>query len=122
MITSLSHLFFATYYIDLEHDTFRAVTQQRKIGAVLGDAVNCTAALQLYANNFIHPNDRERYLEIMSVQNLRETLRWWQPYVEVEYRRRPEEGGGLVRATAVLAQTGMDDFPKTVVYVARNIA
>ena len=122
MITSLSRLFFSTYYIDLEHDTFRAVTQQRRIGAVLGDAVNCTAALQLYANNFIHPDDRARYLETMSVQNLRQTLRWWQPYVEVEYHKLPEEGGGLVRATAVLAQTGTDDLPKTVVYVARNIA
>lgn len=122
MITSLSRLFCSTYYIDLEQDTFRAVTQQRQIGAVLGDTVNCTAALQLYANNFIHPDDRDRYLQTMSVRNLRETLRWWQPYVEVEYHKLPEEGGGLVRATAVLAQTGLDDLPKTVVYVARNIA
>ena len=27
----------------------------------------------------------------------------------------------LVRATAVMAQTGTDDMPKTVVYVARDI-
>ncbi len=126
MITSLSSLFFSTYYIDLERDTFRAVTQQHRVTDVLGDEVNFTNALQLYANHFIHPDDREKYLQAMSVSHLREALRWWQPYVAVEYRKLPDfpELGDrcqLVRATAVMAQTGTDDMPKTVVYVARDI-
>ncbi|MCI8942783.1 MAG: hypothetical protein HFF71_07120 [Oscillospiraceae bacterium] len=126
MITSLSSLFFSTYYIDLERDTFRAVTQQHRVTDVLGDEVNFTTALQLYANHFIHPDDREKYLRAMSVSHLREALRWWQPYVAVEYRKLPDfpELGDrcqLVRATAVMAQTGTDDMPKTVVYVARDI-
>lgn len=121
MITSLSSMFFSTYYIDLERDSFRAVTQLRRVGDVLGDAVEFTAALRLYANHFIHPDDREQYLETMNIRNLRQSLRWWQPYVSVEYRKQQDEGGGLVRATALLAQTGMDDLPKTVVYVARDI-
>ena len=72
MITSLSSLFFSTYYIDLERDTFRAVTQQHRVTDVLGDEVNFTTALQLYANHFIHPDDREKYLQAMSVSHLRE--------------------------------------------------
>ena len=127
IITSLSSLFFSTYYIDVEKDSFRAVVQLRRVEDLLGEEVNCTAALQIYANHFIHPDDRAEYLRIMNVQNLRETLRWWKPCVAVEYRKLPEdpaageESFGWVRATAVLAQTGDDDMPKTVVYVAQDI-
>jgi len=71
MITSLSSMFFSTYYMDVERDTFRAVTQQRRVGELLGDEVNCTAALELYANYFIHPEDREKYLSIMNMSYLR---------------------------------------------------
>lgn len=126
MITSLSSLFFSTYYIDLEHDSYRAVTQQRRVGDVLGDEINFTAALRLYANHFLHPDDRENYLAVMDIRNLREKLRWWTPYVAVEYRRLPEDPSAgtecsWVRATAVLARTGSDDLPETAVYVARDI-
>ena len=92
---------------------------------MLGDEINCTAALQLYANHFVHPDDRAEYLKVMNVQNLRQTLRWWQPYVAVEYRKMPEGAKGgpcrWVRATAVLARIGADDMPWTVVYVAQYI-
>lgn len=123
MITSLSSLFFSTYYIDLEQDTFRAVSQLRRVGDVLGDEVNFTSAIQLYANHFVHPDDREKYLEVMDIKNLRQNLRWWKPYVAVEYRKLPDLGEtqcSWVRATAVLARSDADDLPKTAVYVARD--
>lgn len=127
IISSLSSLFFSTYYIDLEEDTFRTVTQLGRVGDVLGDEVNCTAALGIYANHFIHPDDRAAYLSTMSMSNLRGSLRWWQPCVAFEYRRLSEEPGAgpdswsWVRASAVLARTGEDDLPKTAVYVAQDI-
>ena len=128
IISSLSSLFFCTYYVDLEQDTFRAVTQQRRVGDVLGSEVNFTAALQIYASHFIHPEDRAEYLKVMDIRQLREQLRWWQPYVAVEYRRLPEnpeadpDAWEWVRATAVLSRTGEDDLPKTAVYIAQEIA
>lgn len=128
IISSLSSLFFSTYYVDLEQDTFRTVTQLGKIGDVLGDEVNCTAALSIYANHFIHPEDRAEYLSTMSIENLRGSLRWWQPCVAVEYRRLSDlsgtglDGWSWVRASAVLARTGGDDQPKTAVYVAQDIS
>ena len=126
IISSLSSLFFSTYYIDLDHDSFRAVIQLRRVEDVLGEEVNFTAALQIYANHFIHPDDREEYLRVMSIQNLREKLRWWQPCVAVEFRKLPDDAGsdncGWVRATAVLAQNDADDMPKTVVYAAQDIS
>lgn len=128
MITGLSSFFFSTYYIDLERDTFRAVTQQRRVSDVLGDEVNFTTAIQLYATHFIHPDDREKYLETINVQNLWRKLRWWTPCVTVDFRKMPGFAGGAddgacqwVRASAILARTGPDDLPKTVVYVARDI-
>lgn len=127
IISSLSSLFFSTYYLNLEQDTFRTVTQLGRVGDVLGDEVNCTAALSIYANHFIHPDDRAEYLSTMSIQNLRDSLRWWQPCVAFEYRRISDPSGGgpdswnWVRASAVLARTGEDDLPKTAVYVAQDI-
>lgn len=124
VISSLSSLFFSTYYINLEQDTFRAVVQMRRVGDILGEEVECSAAFQIYANHFIHPEDRQEYLQVMNTRNLRETLRWWNPCAAVEYRMAPgtPEEGRRVRATAVLAQTGPDDIPMTVVYVAQDIS
>lgn len=127
IIGSLSSLFFATYYVNLEQDTFRTVTQQRRVGDVLGDEVNCTAALRVYADHFIHPDDRAEYLRVMNVGNLSGQLRWWKPSVAVEYRKlsgasdREKDAWQWVRATALLARTGTDDMPKTAVYVAQDI-
>ncbi|MCI9337101.1 MAG: hypothetical protein HFH93_06085 [Lachnospiraceae bacterium] len=127
IISSLSSLFFSTYYIDIEQDTFRAVRKLGKAGDVLGSEVSCTAALQVYAENFIHPDDREAYLNVMNMSNLRQNLRWWQPYVSNVYRKLPAQGEVApadyewVNATVVLAQIGEDDLPKTAVYVAQDI-
>lgn len=128
IISSLSTLFFSTYYLDLETDTFRAVSQLRRVGDVLGNEVNFTAALSIYANHFVHPDDREDYLKTVSLENLRENLRWWRPTLAVEYRRLDDEHGEppgcwrWVRASVVLARTGADDLPKTAVYVAQDIS
>lgn len=126
MISSLSTLFFSTYYIDLEQNTFRAVTQLRRVEDLLGEEVDCTAGFNIYANHFIHPDDREEYLRVMNCENLRQSLRWWQPYVAVEYRKLPDfpENGECewVRATAVLARSGADDLPKNAIYVAQSIS
>lgn len=128
IISSLSSLFFCTYYIDLGQDTFRAVTQLGRVGDVLGSEVCYSAALGIYANHFIHPEDRAEYLNVMGIQTLRGSLRWWQPYMAFEYRKLSEEPGAApdswnwVRATAVLARTGEDDLPKTAVYVAQDIS
>lgn len=127
IISGLSSLFFSTYYVNLEQDTFRAVTQLRRVEDLLGSEVNCTAALQVYANHFIHPDDREAYLKTISMENLRDYLRWWQPCVAVEYRRLEDEPGvqddpwRWVRASVVLARTGPDDLPQTAVYVAQDL-
>ena len=127
IISSLSSLFFSTYYLNLEQDTFRAVTQLRRVGDLLGNEVNCTAALRIYANHFIHPDDRELYLQTISMENLRGSLRWWQPCVAVEYRRLEDEPGipddpwRWVRASVVLARTGPDDLPLTAGYVAQDL-
>lgn len=127
IIGGLSSLFFSTYYINLEQDTFRPVTQLRRVEDLLGNEVNCTAALQTYANHFIHPDDREPYLRTMRMENLRENLRWWTPCVAVEYRRLDDEPGDpgapwrWVRASVVLARTSPDDLPRTAVYVAQDL-
>lgn len=128
IISSLRSLFFSTYYVDLEHDTFRAVTQLSRVGDVLGDEVNYTAALSIYANHFVHPEDRAEYLNTIGVENLRSSLRWWQPCVAFEYRKLSEERGtslntwSWVRVSVVLARAGEKDLPQTAVFAAQDIS
>lgn len=127
IIGSLSRLFSSTYYVNLEQDTYRAVIQLRRVGDVLGNEVNYTSAIRIYAQYFVHPEDQAEYLQAMDVENLRRELRWWQPCVAVEYRRLEDEPGipddpwRWVRASVVLARTGPDDLPLTAVYVAQDL-
>lgn len=128
VVSGLSRLFFSTYYINLENDTYRAVIRLRRAGDVLGDEVSFTSALQIYASHFVHPGDRARYLQVMSADNLRRELRWWTPILAVEYRRPVDDpvtgthSWSWARATVVLARTGADDLPLTAVYVAQDIS
>lgn len=124
IIGGLSRLFFSTYYINLDQDTFRPVTQLRRVGEVLGNEVNCTSALRIYAQYFIHPDDQAEYLRVISIDHMRQELRWWRPCMAVEYRRRNEEtdSWSWVRASTVLARAGEGDMPLTAVYVAQDIS
>lgn len=124
IIGGLSRLFFSTYYVNLKQDTFRPVTQPQQVGKVLGNEVDCTSALRIYAQSFIHPDDREDYLRVMNVDYIRQELRWWNPCIAIEYRMRGKEPGqwNWVRASAVLARAGENDLPVTAVYVAQDIS
>lgn len=127
IISCMNSLFFSAYYVDLAHNTFRAVTQLNSMGDPLGSEVNCTAALRIYAENFIHPEDREEYLRVMNIENWYQTLRQWNRNVTFTYRQLPaapdtgSENCRWILATAILGQCGEDDMPKTVVYVAQDI-
>ncbi|MBP3477764.1 MAG: response regulator [Lachnospiraceae bacterium] len=123
IINSLSSMFFATYYMDLEHDSFRPVTQKAEVGNVLGDERNCTQALHVYAQNFIHPDDQEEYLEQLNTQNLLGTLSKEHPIKAFEYRMVPDEHNrrAWIRATVVLAETADDGRPKRALYVAQDV-
>lgn len=127
VIRSLSSMFFAAYYIDLEMDTFSSVTQLREVEKVLRSQQNFTKALHIYADKFIHPDDRENYLKVMCTENLVRTLEQGRPYVAVEYRKllgRDEYGltnYGWIRSNAVLAQTDAEGRPCTAVYVSQDV-
>lgn len=127
IIRSLGGMFFATYYADLELDTFRSVTQIQKVEKVLQDTVDYATGIKIYAENFIHPDDREEYLNVLSIQNLRRTLSKERPYVTVAYRRMPDkkdarpEEYGWIRSTAVMSKAGSDGKAKSIVYAAQDV-
>lgn len=125
IISSMSRLFFACYYMDLEADTYRMVNQIDEVGTVLRAETKCTRAFQTYAKRFVHPDDREEYLKTMNCENMRNTLSWQHPYWAIEYRRIAQENGktvnnGWIRATVVLSEM-KDGKPNKVLYVAQEI-
>lgn len=123
IINSLSGMFFATYYMDLEKDSFRPVEQRAEVGSVLGDERNCSQAINMYANNFVCTEDREEYLEHLSYRRLLGTLSNDQPLIAFEYRMVPDQNGrrAWIRATVVLAETTGDGRPKRALYVAQDV-
>ncbi len=123
IINSLSSMFFATYYIDLEKDTFRPVMQKAEVGSILGTETNYTQGIYLYAQNFVSVDDREEYLEHVNHQNLLNSLSIEQPVAAFEYRMVPGENHrrAWIRASVVLAETSSDGRPKRALYVAQDV-
>lgn len=126
IIRSLGSMFFATYYGDLEENTFSPVMQLKEVGKVLGDSSVYENGLRIYAEKFIHPDDREEYLDVFSIKNMRKSLKPEQPYVTFSYRKvteHSEETGNYdwVRATSVLAETDENGKAKLFVYAAQDI-
>lgn len=123
---SLNHLFFATYYVDLEANIFRMLIQKEELGSTLGVETNFREAIRTYALNFVHPKDRKEYLEKMDYQNLLNTLSPEHPKVTMEYCRikinddGEMEKDGWVYATVVLTET-KNGRPIKALYVAQDV-
>ncbi|MCI8691240.1 MAG: response regulator [Lachnospiraceae bacterium] len=125
IIGSLSSMFVSTYYADLEKGKFRTVTQLGEVEKVLGKVTDYMTALRIYADTFVHPEDRADYLYTMSARNLRQVLGPDQPFVTFAYRKHPEhtDAGqeGWIRATAVMAQADSEGKAKVIVYAAQDV-
>ena len=127
IIRTLSGMFFATYYADLEEDTFRSATQMQEAEQAPVGNVDYATGLKDYAENFIHPDDRKEYLEVLSIENLRRTLSKKQPYVTLAYRKLPDkpdtrpEEYGWIRSTAIMSQADADGKARSVVYAAQDV-
>lgn len=127
IIDSLSSMFFATYYGDLEQNQLRGVNQLEEVSRILGDRTDYNTALRIYAEHFVHPEDRADYLYTMSARNLRQVLGKEQPFVTFAYRKMPEgkkdaaEGYGWIRATAVMARTDGEGKASGIVYAAQDV-
>ncbi len=123
IINSLSSMFFATYYMDLENDTFRPVMQKSAVSSILGDERNYTHGIHMYASNFVSPEDREEYLKHVNYKTLLNSLSIEQPVAAFEYRMVPDENNrrAWIRASIVLAETTSDGRPKRALYVAQDV-
>ena len=128
IISTLGGMFFATYYADFEEDTFRSVTQQLpEVEKALEGKVDYATGLKIYAENFVHPDDRAEYLEVLGRQNLRRTLSKKKPYVTLAYRKLPEKSDtrpeeyGWIRSTAVMSQADAQGKARSIVYAAQDV-
>lgn len=127
IIRTLSGMFFATYYADLEEDTFRSVTQLPEVEKELEGKVDYATGLKTYAEKFVHPDDRDEYLRVLSIENLRKKLSKRNPYVTYAYRKLPEnpeekpEEYGWIRSTAVMSQTDGKGKARSIVYAAQDV-
>lgn len=126
IINSLSSLYFATYYVDLEKGNFRVVTQRDVVGDILGKKEDYNEGLAAYTHNFVHPHSQEEYMKKMSLEKLRQTLDEEHPFVAVEYLRMKRGTGdspvedGWVRATVILSEY-RDGKPVKALYVAQDV-
>ncbi|XCP83517.1 response regulator [Roseburia hominis] len=122
IINSLSSMFFATYYVDLQNCTFQAVVQRDDVKQMLGEQWNYTEGMEQYADRFIHPDDREEYKEKLGYSRLLKELSPEHPSVAFEYRKAEKLNGKTqwTRASVVIAECE-NGRPKTAIYVAQDI-
>lgn len=127
IIKTLSGMFFATYYADLEQDTFQSVTHLQEVEEALEGRIDYETGLKTYAEKFVHPDDREEYLRVLSVENLKKTLSSKNPYVTFAYRKLPDDQKeapqqyGWIRSTAVMSQTDANGKARSIVYAAQDV-
>lgn len=127
IIRTLGGMFFATYYVDLELDTYRSVTHLQEVEKALGNRMIYSEGIRTYAEHFIHPDDRREYLEILSISNLRRTLNRRHPYVTMAYRKLPRnpvagpEDYGWIRITAIMSQADAAGQARSIVYAAQDV-
>lgn len=127
IIRTLSSMFFTTYYADLEQEIFRSVANSEGMENMLEGKLDYEAGLKTYAEHFVHPDDREEYLSVLSRQNLRRTLSKKNPYVTLAYRKPPEHPDsrpdeyGWIRSTAVMAQSDEKGRARSIVYAAQDV-
>ncbi len=134
IIGSLSSMFSSVYYIDLQTDEYRRITQLDHVGEAPEQQAGYSQAIRHYSEEYVHPEDRREYLRTLAVDNLRRELAD-KPYVVVEYRwRSPQDMRGenaaaseeeshkygWFRASAVLAQA-VGGEPRTVVFVTQDV-
>ena len=127
IIRTLSSMFFATYYADFDQGIFRSVNQIEEVKKNLEGKETYTDRLRAYAEHFVHPEDREEYLNVLSQENLRQTLSRKNPYVTFAYRKIPEHADtgpdeyGWIRSTAVMAQADEEGKARSIVYAAQDV-
>ncbi len=126
IISSMSSLFFASYYLDLERDIFRKVTQRNETVDATVPYESCTKGFQVYAEHFVHPDDRQEYLEKMDCKNFIKQLNREHPLFALEYRRVIYENGemhpnGWIRATVILSETKQGK-PSKALYLAQDVS
>jgi len=122
IINSLSSMFFATYYVDLQKNVFRRVVRKEDEGQMLGEQWDYTEGMETYARKYVHPDDREEYKEKLSSQRLLDVLGPEHPAVAFEYRKAQKVDGKTqwTRASIVMAEYE-NGRPKTAIYVAQDI-
>ncbi len=122
----MSSLFFASYYLDLERDIFRKVTQRNETVDATVPYESCTKGFQVYAEHFVHPDDQQEYLERMDCKNFIKQLNREHPLFALEYRRVIYENGemhpnGWIRATVILSETKQGK-PSKALYLAQDVS
>lgn len=122
----IENLFFAVYEIDLENDTFLAVTQKKEAEKFFGETAGYTEAIRMHAEHFVHPDFREGYLRKMDRRNLLEKLGNGYSLVAAEYPGIKKGSGEMpensswIRAMVTVSES-KNGKPAKALYVAQDV-
>ena len=125
IISSMSSLFFSTYYLHLENDNFQVVAQEPEVSVALQGVTTWTEALEIYTGKFVDPDDAGEYIRNMDFKSIQEKLTPEKPFWAMEYRKATKIDGqmvekGWIRATVILAEF-KDGKAVNALYVAQDV-
>lgn len=114
---ALSSIYFATYYIDIEHDTFMEVRTPKDINALVSRAGNATESLNRFISVGVKPENRAAMREFAQISTLADRLSDVDT-ISLEYESIAR---GWCRANWVVSQRDDDGRANHALYVVANI-
>lgn len=120
VINNASKAFFSIYTIDLMKDTFSAISQSKKAEKVISSNGNYWDSQKLYVKEFVHPDDREKLLNKLSISNL--VCLKENTSLEIEYRTLQEDGNyHWIRAQIISSKIGENGHSEIVTLANTDI-
>lgn len=120
VIKGLSAFYHSIFSIDLANRTFYDYTEQGELKKYVGSSNSYDLLLQCYGDHFILKEDQQRFYGELSVESIKERVKYGDLRYEAEYRR--DYGGryGWMRVHAIVSEC-MGGIPSRVILAAHNI-
>lgn len=117
MIYALSMEYYSLWLLDLKNDTLVVRRNDNKfMDRVDSRPHSFSESINLYSEKWVHPTDKEKFLEEMSVSNIRKRLETEKSFY-VRIRRRSEDGDYKFIESRIALLNGSDNSDMAIIAV-----
>ncbi len=120
IIRGLSSFYHSVFYVDLAAGTYQAFNQRKDIADYIGDSDDYKVLMRVYSERLIQKEDRNRFIQELSIEKIRSRVGQEEPIYDLEYRR--DYGGyfGWMRLHIILAES-RNGIPVKIILAAHSV-